>query len=112
MIARLDAKGHTIGDPIRTRGAGIGFPTALALTSNGGALRAITARAQEDALVLDVISWPAGQDVQAFALARVEGPPSMDVALTLDGDTIFFDDEGNSAPGDRRVRRLVLAPKK
>jgi hypothetical protein len=112
MMARLDAKGHVVGDPVRTRGAGPGFPTALAIASEGNTLRAVTARAQEDAVVLDVLSWAPGENVQAFALTRLEGPPSMDVALALDGDTIFFDDEGNSAPGDRRLRRLVFAPKK
>jgi hypothetical protein len=112
MMARLDVKGHVVGDAVRTRGAGPGFPSAIALVSEGQTVRAVTARSQEDALVLDVLAWAPGQDVQSFALTRLEGPPSMDVALALDGDTIFFDDEGNSAPGDRRLRRLVFEPKR
>ncbi|MEO8878650.1 MAG: hypothetical protein ABI461_23880, partial [Polyangiaceae bacterium] len=112
MLTRLDAKGHPAA-AIRTRGAGEGFPTALTLTSDQGTLRAITARAQEDAVVLDEIILPADGELRTFALARLEGPPSMDVALALDGNTVFFDDEGNAAqPGDRRVRRLVIAAKK
>jgi hypothetical protein len=111
MLARLDAKGHVVGEPVRTRGAGPGFPSAIALASEGRALRAVTARSQEDALVLDVLDWSPGQDVRSFALTRLEGPPSMDVALALDADTIYFDDEDNSAPGDRRLRRLVFAPR-
>ncbi|MEO7113899.1 MAG: hypothetical protein ABI183_25890, partial [Polyangiaceae bacterium] len=112
MMARLDVKGHVVGDPVRTRGAGPGFPSAIAVASNGQTVRAVTARAQEDALVLDVLTWAPKEDVQSFALVRAEGPPSMDVALALDGDTVFFDDEGNSAPGDRRLRRLVFTPKR
>ena len=113
MLARLDAQGHTVGAPLRTRGAGEGFPTALTLTSDHGSVRAISARSQEDAVVLDLLVWPKTGDLQTFPLLRLEGPPSMDVALALEGNTIFFDDEGNAAqPGDRRVRRLVIEPRK
>ena len=113
MFAKLDDKGHPDGEPVRTRGAGEGFPTSLALAFEDGYLRAVAARAQEDAVVLDVYEWPGAGPVRAYPLAKLDGPPSMDVALALDQGVAFFDDELASSGGDeRRVRRLAFSAKK
>ncbi len=113
MFARLDDKGHPEAEPVRTRGAGEGFPTSLALALDDGYLRAIAARAQQDAVVLDLYEWPGAGPVRAYPLAKLDGPPSMDVALALDHGVAFFDDELMSPQVDeRRVRRLTFSAKK
>ena len=110
MLAKLDAKGKPIDEPMRTRGAGEGFPTSIMLTSDEGLLRAAVARAQEDAVVLDLLQWPGRGPVRAYPLVKLDGPPSMDVALAITGSTVFFDDEAlQSQGGDWRVRKLVIS---
>ncbi len=110
MLAKLDAEGKPVGEPMRTRGAGEGFPTSIALTNDDGVLRAAAARAQEDAVVLDLLQWPGRGPVRAYPLVKLDGPPSMDVALAISGGTIFFDDEAlPSQGGDWRVRKLAIS---
>lgn len=113
MLAKLDADGRPVGEPMRTRGAGEGFPTSVALTNDDGVLRAVAARAQEDAVVLDLLQWPGRGPVRAYPLVKLDGPPSMDVALAISGATIFFDDEALSSQGGAwRVRKLVISHEK
>lgn len=113
MLARLDEKGHPIDEPMRTRGAGEGFPTSLALFSEDGIVHAAVARAQDDAVVLDLFDWPGAGPVRTHALAKLDGPPSMDVALALAGNVVYFDDEPPTTQnGERRVRKLTFEAKK
>jgi hypothetical protein len=109
MIAWLDAKGHPVKDPMRTRGAADGAPTAITLdVSPSGALHGILARGTRDELVLDAVDLSPNAPPRAYPLLNMIGPPSFDVSLKLFGDALYYSD-GGSEPEDNRARRLTLA---
>ncbi len=110
MVGELDAKGHPSREPLRTLGAGEGFPTAVALDRAGGALHVVLARSTHDDLILDALEpgrerQPSGP--RAYAMLRLDGPPTFDVSLSLLGDVLYFNDDGPE-PRDGRARRAQL----
>jgi hypothetical protein len=108
MFAWLDGQGHPVAEPARTRGAGDGSPTSVVLGRTGGQLRAIIARSARDELSLDALVVERGILGVPFPVLALDGPPSLDVSMTLLGDAIYFNDEGPEA-GDGRARRARLA---
>jgi hypothetical protein len=108
MFAWLDAKGHPVRDPVRTRGASDGAPTAITLdVSPSGALHGILARGTRDELVLDAVELSPTAPPRAYPLLNMIGPPSFDVSLKLFGDALYYSD-GGAEPEDNRARRLTL----
>jgi hypothetical protein len=105
MIGSLDDGGRLVGDPIRTRGAGDGYPTSVAIEPGGASLHVVLARAARDDLSLDAVEIVAGQEPSPSLLFVLDGPPSLDVSLSLLGGAVFFNDEGVEV-GDGRTRRL------
>jgi len=112
MIARVDTAGHVLGAPAALELAGEGRPTAVVLSAApiGGAVRAVVARATRDELTLDALSL--GDDGKTasppWPLVDLDAPASFDVALTLAGDALVYDDAG-ATPDDRRVRRALVS---
>ncbi len=107
MIGVLDSLGHLVGEPIRTRGADDGFPTSIAIEWARGGLHAVLTRGTRDDVFLDALSLSEGRPPRAFALFGLEGPPSMDVALSLDGSAVYFNDQSEGA-AEGRIRRVTL----
>lgn len=101
----LDDAGKPAAKPIKLPLAGDGAATAVALERSSGlvGLRAIVARSTPDAVALDAIDL-SGPTPRPGALLSLDGPPSLDVALVLDRDLVYFNDEG-PRPADRRLRR-------
>jgi hypothetical protein len=109
MIVKLDDHGRPRGAPIKVRGAGDGFPTAIALETAGTALHGVVARGAKEELDVDAIELAPGADnVRAFPLMTLDGPPSLDVSLSLLGGALYYNDDGPE-PGDRRARRAVIS---
>lgn len=107
---RLDANGKPVDKPSRIPLAGDGAATSVAIepASNGGTgLRAVVARSTPSAVALDGIDLSVSPP-KANALLALDGPPSLDVALVLDGGVLYFNDEG-PRPQDRRARRARIA---
>ena len=106
MIARLDDTGKPRGAPIRVRGAGDGFPSAIALDASG--TRGVVTRGANDRLEIDTIELaPSANAARAFPLFTLDGPPSLDVSLALLDGALYYYDDGPE-PGDRRARRATL----
>jgi hypothetical protein len=105
MIGSLDESGHLAGDVLRTHGAGDGYPTAVALERGPSSLHVVLARAARDDLSLDALELVRGQEPLPSLLYVLDGPPTLDVSLSLVGGAIFFNDEGAEV-GDGRTRRL------
>lgn len=100
----LDEKGAPVGKPARIGLAADGSATAVAFEASHG-LRAVVARSTPEAMFLDAAELsPAGE---AFSLLTLDGPPSLDVALVLDGDVLFFNDDGRQLE-ERRARRARI----
>lgn len=112
MFAWLDRKGKLARSPVRSRGAGDGFPTAVALdaaATGKGAPLAVVARASRDELALDAIDFAgAGGAARTFALLGLSGPPSLDVSLALAGGVLYYNDGGPTQEDDR-ARRMTLS---
>jgi hypothetical protein len=107
MVGRLDATGHLAGEVIRTRGAGDGFPTSVAIEHAPPDLRVVLARAAHDDLLLDVLEIGKGGQPVAYPLFELDGPPSLDVSLSILDGAVFFNDDGVEV-GDGRARRLSI----
>ena len=111
MIAWLDAKGHALADPLHTRGAGDGAPTAMVLDHpGGGVLHALLARNSRDGLSIDALS-PAREGAgPIFPILSLDGPPSLDARLAGAARPVAFNDEvaetGAAAP---RLAKLEFA---
>jgi hypothetical protein len=103
MIGALDEQGHLVGEPLRTRGAGEGFPTSIAMERVNGQLHVVLTRSTRDDIFLDAMTMPS----RPYALFGLEGPPSMDVALAIQGDGIYFNDQ-TEGPTEGRVRRATI----
>jgi hypothetical protein len=102
----LDDKGVPRAKPARIPLAGDGVASSLALDARGGALRGVVARSEPDHVALDAVLLGPGAP-RAFPLLTLDGPPSLDVALVLDGDLLYFNDDGPT-PQDRRARRARI----
>ena len=107
LFVSLDEKGAPRGRPARIPLAGDGVASSVALDARGGGLRAIVARSETEHVALDAILLAPGSP-RAFPLVTLDGPPSLDVALVLEGDVLFFNDDGPT-PQDRRARRARIA---
>jgi len=109
MIGALDDSGHLLGEPLRTRGAGDGFPASITLDRAPDALHVAMTRSTRDDIFLDAMSlFPGRADApRPFVLFGLEGPPSMDVALSIDGGGIYFNDQSEGAT-EGRVRRASV----
>jgi hypothetical protein len=107
LIGSLDDHGHLASDVVKTHGASDGFPTSVAIERSGGVLRVVLARAARDDLSIDVLELSKDHETQPSLLYMLDGPPSLDVALSLVGGAVFFNDEGVEV-GDGRARRLTV----
>ena len=107
MIAWLDDKGQAIGDPVRSKGGGEGSPTSIVLDRTGAELHAVIARSGRDELTLDALSPGRGGAGPAFPILALDGPPSLDIAMTLLGNALYFNDDGPET-GDGRARRAMV----
>jgi hypothetical protein len=108
MIGVLDDNGHLVGDALRTRGAGDGYPTMVALERGPGDLHVVLARAARDDLSLDALEVTRTKDPSPSLLFVLDGPPTLDISLSLLGGAVFFNDEGVDV-ADGRTRRLAVA---
>ncbi len=104
--AKLDDGARPTDKPVRIPLAGEGAATSVTLDASP-ALHAVVARSTPDALVLDAadLSTPS---TAAAPLITLDGPPSLDVALVLEGGVLYFNDEGPQV-ADRRARRARIA---
>ncbi len=108
MIAWLDDKGHGIGDPLRTHGAGEGAPTAIVLDRAGAQIHAVVARSARDEVALDAFSPQREATGTPFPILGLDGPPSLDVSMTLLGGTLYFNDDVPETGGARaRAAKLL-----
>src|SRR5439155_1696022 len=82
-------------------GAGEGFPTAIALEGSPSSLHVVLARSARESIEIDGIEITRDPTPRPYTLLGLEGPPSLDVAFTLLGDALYFNDEGQD-PGERR----------
>ena len=118
MLAWLDEKGRLQRDPLRARGAGDGFPTAIVLDPKANPIRGILSRSGHYELTLDTLEVAPDGSSRTFPLLTLDGPPSLDVSLALlDGASptrdggqslVFYNDDGPDA-GARRARSIALA---
>jgi len=107
MIGALDEQGKLVGDPYRTRGAGEGFPTSIAIDRVGDFLHVALVRSTRDDVFLDAMTLGGAVVQRPFALFGLEGPPSMDVAIGILGDGIYFNDQFEGST-DGRIRRATV----
>src|SRR5262249_61093285 len=96
------------GRPRRARGpratAGDGFATAVTMDGSPSSVHVVLARSARESIELDAIEITRDPGQRPYALLGLEGPPSLDVAFTLIGDALYFNDEGQD-PSERRARR-------
>jgi len=107
MIGVLDDQAHLAREPLRTRGAGEGFPTSIALERSGEQLHIVVTRSTRDDIFLDAMTLEPGTTARPYLLFGLEGPPSMDVALGVLGDEIYFNDQSEGGV-EGRVRRATV----
>jgi hypothetical protein len=93
--------------PVKVPLGGDGAATSVALERHADGLRAVLARSMNDAIALDAVELMVAQP-RAFPLLTLDGPPSLDVALVLEGGALYFNDDGPSA-ADKRARRARIA---
>lgn len=103
----LDDKGKAVAKPSRIALGGEGAATSVALERGAAGVRAVVARSTHEAIALDAIELHP-QAAKAAPLLMLDGPPSLDVALLVRDDVLFFNDEGPTA-ADRRARRAKIA---
>ena len=111
MLATLDARGHLREPPLKLRGAGDGFPTAITLDPFATGVRAVIARSTKEQMSFDTMELGGLPIPRTFPLFTLDGPPSMDVSMTLLDGVLYFNDDG-PAPGDRRARRATISFKR
>lgn len=104
--AKLDAAGKPTEKPTRVPLAGDGAATSVVIEATPS-LHAVVARSTPDAISLDAIDL-ATPSPRASSLLALDGPPSLDVALVLDGNALYFNDDGPQKV-DRRARRAHLS---
>jgi hypothetical protein len=105
FLARLDENGKVLEPPSRLPLAGEGAASAVALTAIP-TLRAVVARGTTEFISLDAVDLGAPIP-RTSAILALDGPPSLDVAMVLVRDALYFNDEGTD-PADRRVRRARI----
>ncbi len=114
MFALLDDHARPVRDPIKLKFHDEGAITAITLDDDPAArlLHAVIARTWRDELWLDGARIPldVGGAVDSYPLFALDGPSSMDVALTLRDTELVYSDE--NSPDDARVKRGQLAWKR
>ena len=109
MVARLDPSGHVLGRPAPLPAATRGRPTRISVGPTADGLRVVLTRNDQEDVTLDAATIGAdGVPGKTWPLLDLDAPPSFDVALAVEGDTVFFGDVGASA-GDHRVRRAAIS---
>jgi len=104
MWATLAIDGKVVRRPTRLPLGGEGAATAVALAGHGAGLRAVVARSH-DGLALDAIELTSLTAApQVVPLVSLDGPSSLDVVVVLEGDDVYFNDDGPRA-SDKRARR-------
>lgn len=109
MWATIDATGKR-SKPLKVPLGGDGAATSVTLEAHAAGLRAVVARSMIDAIALDAVDLGAAEP-RAFPLLTLDGPPSLDVALVIEGGALYFNDDGPS-PADKRARRARIAWKR
>ncbi|MBX3186419.1 MAG: hypothetical protein KF819_05355 [Labilithrix sp.] len=107
MWVTLDPKGKPTARPFKLPLGGEGAATSVALEPYDKGVRAIVTRSSLDAIALDGVDLGAAAP-RAFPLLMLDGPPSLDVALVVEGGALFFNDDG-PALADKRARRARIA---
>jgi hypothetical protein len=107
MWATVGANGKVATKPVKLPLGGDGAATSVALEGNAAGLRAVVARSMIDGIALDGIDL-AAKEPRAYPLLTLDGPPSLDVALVIEGGSLYFNDDG-PAPADKRARRARIA---
>ncbi|HTQ44314.1 MAG TPA: hypothetical protein VMI75_16250, partial [Polyangiaceae bacterium] len=109
-IARLDATAHVLGAGQRLPLASSGSPATLVLESAGDGVRAFAARSSGQDVTIDAVALRGDGTAASppWTLVDLDAPSSFDVALSVTGDAVFFDDIG-AAPADHRIRRASVA---
>jgi hypothetical protein len=112
MWATLDQGGKLMHIPTKLPFGGDGAATAVAIDTSTSTLRAIVARSTQDAIALDSVDV-SSKVPQGFPMVTLDGPPSLDVALVLDGNAIYFNDSEPSGSDkvsntSGRVRRATI----
>jgi hypothetical protein len=109
-IARLDATAHVVGAGQRLPLAGPGSPATLVLESTGDGVRALAARSSGQDVTIDAVALREDGTAasHAWPLVDLDAPSSFDVALSVTGGAVFFDDIG-ATPADHRIRRAAVA---
>jgi hypothetical protein len=106
MFAWLGPSGRPTGEPMHLPVAGDGFPTALTMDEDHGVLHAVLARAAAEGIVLDAVTIN-GEPRPPFPLLTLDGPPSLDVAPSMSGADLFWNDEGQDREA-KRARRATI----
>ena len=112
MTVRLDGTAHRVGDVTKLPMPQGSNPTAVALSIEDGAhrvARAVVARASNGAVTLEATRIGVDGAIVGAAspLLDLEAAPPFDVALSLSGDAVLFDDAGGEA-GEHRIRRAAV----
>ena len=107
MWATVGADGKAAQRPTKLPAAGEGAATSVALERHAKGLHAVVARSMSETIALDGMEL-AAPEPRAFPLLTLDGPPSLDVALVIDGGALYFNDDG-PAPTDKRARRARIA---
>ncbi|CAN5350366.1 hypothetical protein BH09MYX1_BH09MYX1_37950 [soil metagenome] len=102
MVVSLDQAGKPASEPQKLRLAREGIVTALVLDSSSGVLHAVAARSTADELCLDALGTK-----EQMPLLCLDGPPSLDIAMSLFGTTLYFGDDGPETT-DQRLRRAII----
>ncbi len=102
MVVSLDQAGKPANDPAKLRPAREGTFTALSLDASSGVLHAVAARSTTDEVCLDALGTK-----EQMPLLCLDGPPTLDVAMSLLGTTLYFGDDGPD-PSDQRLRRALI----
>ncbi len=106
MWATVGPDGKTTQRPVKLPAGGEGAATSVALERHAKGLHAVVARSMADAIALDGMEL-SGDAPRAYPLVTLDGPPSLDVALVLDGAALYFNDDGPSL-ADKRARRARI----
>jgi hypothetical protein len=107
MWVTVDANGKPMQRPTKLPSSGEGAATSVALDRHAKGLHAVVARSMVGAIALDVMELSVPEP-RPFPLLTLDGPPSLDVALVIDGDTLYFNDDGPTL-ADKRARRARIA---
>ena len=110
MWATIGANGKLLTRPLKLPVGGEGAATSVALERHAKGLHAVVARSMADAIALDAIDITDDRvaEARAYPVLTLDGPPSLDVALVLEGGALYFNDDG-PAPADKRARRARIA---